>query len=44
MVGDVLDKDIYPAQKAGLKTVWFNPNGEAVPDNVTSISKLEELI
>ncbi|WP_435276248.1 HAD family hydrolase [Psychrobium sp. nBUS_13] len=27
MVGDSLDKDIYPALAAGIKPIWFNANG-----------------
>ncbi len=26
MVGDTLAKDIFPAQKAGLNAIWFNPS------------------
>ncbi|KOO04653.1 HAD family hydrolase [Vibrio nereis] len=44
MVGDVLNKDVYPAIKAGLNAIWFNRNSEDVPENIVSISKLEELI
>lgn len=44
MVGDILNKDVYPAQDAGLKAIWFNPNAEEVPENVVSITTLQELI
>ncbi|WP_047046978.1 HAD family hydrolase [Vibrio mexicanus] len=26
MVGDTLEKDIFPAKKAGLSAIWFNPS------------------
>lgn len=44
MVGDILSKDIYPAQDAGLDAIWFNPKSENVPENVVSISTLQELL
>jgi FMN phosphatase YigB (HAD superfamily) len=31
MVGDNIDKDLSPAKKLGLTTIWFNPSGESVP-------------
>ncbi|WKY56836.1 HAD family hydrolase [Vibrio sp. SNU_ST1] len=47
MVGDTLDKDIYPALKAGLQTVWLNREGtELKPEysNITQIQCLSELL
>ncbi len=31
MVGDDFDKDIVGARKAGLRAVWFNPEGKEAP-------------
>lgn len=31
MVGDLPDKDIYPALEAGLNAIWFNANGDPSP-------------
>lgn len=47
MVGDALDKDIYPALEAGLQTVWLNRKGtELKPEysNITQIQCLSELL
>ena len=32
MIGDNIDKDLTPAKKLGLTTVWFNPTGQPLPD------------
>lgn len=44
MVGDILEKDIYPADKAGLQTIWYNPTNLPVPKGVHSIQSLEALL
>lgn len=44
MVGDILEKDIYPADKAGLQTIWYNPTNLPVPKGVRSIQSLEALL
>ncbi|MEQ3493770.1 MULTISPECIES: HAD family hydrolase [Vibrio] len=31
MVGDLPEKDIYPAMDAGLNVIWFNPKNLPVP-------------
>ncbi len=31
MIGDNIDKDLTPAKKLGLTTVWFNPSGKLLP-------------
>jgi FMN phosphatase YigB (HAD superfamily) len=31
MIGDNIDKDLKPAKKLGLTTVWFNPTGKPLP-------------
>ncbi|MHA1112677.1 MAG: HAD family hydrolase [Promethearchaeota archaeon] len=33
MIGDNIDKDLAPAKKLGLTTVWFNPSGKPLPEN-----------
>ncbi|MCF2947239.1 HAD-IA family hydrolase [Paraglaciecola aquimarina] len=30
MIGDSLEKDIYPGCKAGIKVIWFNPTKKSV--------------
>ncbi|BBM66156.1 hydrolase [Vibrio alfacsensis] len=32
MVGDLPQKDIYPAMEAGLNTIWFNPKHLTAPE------------
>ncbi|KJY88330.1 HAD family hydrolase [Vibrio neptunius] len=44
MVGDALEKDIYPANEAGLQTIWYNPNKRPVAENIDSIQDLKELL
>jgi len=47
MVGDDYEADIAGAQRAGLRTVWYNPTGTAVPAGSVlpdeQISSLEDL-
>ncbi len=31
MIGDLPNKDIYPAMEAGLKAIWFNATGAPAP-------------
>ncbi|WP_319553035.1 HAD family hydrolase [uncultured Vibrio sp.] len=31
MIGDMPNKDIYPAMEAGLNTIWFNAAGKPAP-------------
>ncbi|MEZ9445227.1 HAD family hydrolase [Vibrio sp. 10N.222.54.F12] len=47
MVGDTLDKDIYPALEAGLKAVWLNTEGADLKSghpNVMQVQSLNELL
>jgi putative hydrolase of the HAD superfamily len=46
MVGDLPEKDIYPAMDAGLNVVWFNPQGLPAPSKPISnqIRCLSELL
>ncbi|MCX2757728.1 HAD family hydrolase [Vibrio sp. Sgm 22] len=47
MVGDTLDKDIYPALEAGLKAVWLNTEGTALKSghpNIVQVQSLSELL
>lgn len=37
MVGDNIDKDLEPAKKLGLTTIWFNPKGNPMPEGKQSI-------
>lgn len=43
VIGDSLEKDIYPALGIGLKAIWFNPNGRLIPQNIQSIQNLSQL-
>ena len=49
VVGDSMDKDIIPAQKAGCQTIWFKGEGwtdDAVDESIADqiITELSELI
>lgn len=47
MVGDTLDKDIYPALEAGLQAVWLNTEGVELKSehpNVMQVQSLSELL
>ncbi len=43
-IGDSLSSDIKGAATAGIKAVWINRNGKKVPENVTAISNLMEVL
>ncbi|WP_394142630.1 HAD family hydrolase [Vibrio chagasii] len=46
MIGDTLEKDIYPALEAGLQAVWLNTEG-AIPDTnvpIVDVQNLTELL
>ncbi|OEF25790.1 HAD family hydrolase [Vibrio rumoiensis] len=46
MVGDTIEKDIFPAMQAGLNVIWFNPDGLSLiqlVEPVPQITKLKEL-
>ncbi|MGI9889002.1 HAD family hydrolase [Vibrio chagasii] len=42
MIGDTLEKDIYPALEAGLQAVWLNTEG-AIPDTILPIVEVQNL-
>ena len=42
MIGDTLEKDIYPALEAGLQAVWLNTEG-AITDTSLSIVEVQNL-
>jgi phosphoglycolate phosphatase-like HAD superfamily hydrolase len=44
MVGDTLKSDILGAMNCGLQAIWYNPTGLPVPESVTSIGSLAELV
>lgn len=44
MVGDNLDKDIYPALEAGLQAIYYNPQRTQVPEGINSVSRLSKLL
>ncbi len=47
MVGDTLEKDIYPALEAGLQAVWLNAEGSDLKSdnlNVVQVQSLSELL
>lgn len=43
MIGDTLEKDIYPALEAGLQAVWLNTEGD-IPDTILPIVEVQNLI
>lgn len=43
MIGDILEKDIYPALEAGLQAVWLNTEGD-IPDTILPIVEVQNLI
>ncbi|MEZ9764278.1 HAD family hydrolase [Vibrio splendidus] len=47
MVGDSLDKDIYPALKVGLHAVWLNSEGSELQSehlDIVQVQSLSELL
>ena len=44
MVGDTLEKDIYPALEAGLQAIWFNAEGKVFESNHANIVQIQGLI
>lgn len=46
MIGDTLEKDIYPALEAGLQAVWLNTEGAIVDTNlpIVEVQNLTELL
>ncbi|MGI9950446.1 HAD family hydrolase [Vibrio hyugaensis] len=47
MVGDVPEKDIYPALEAGLNVIWFNAQGvpapnQPIPHQIHCLSQLTD--
>ncbi|MCG9552584.1 HAD family hydrolase [Vibrio sp. Isolate31] len=43
MIGDTLEKDIYPALEAGLQAVWLNTEGD-IADTILPIVEVQNLI
>jgi putative hydrolase of the HAD superfamily len=43
MIGDNLEADIYGAKNVGMKTIFFNPENQIVPDGIKSVSDLLEI-
>ena len=43
-IGDSLSSDIKGAGALGIKAVWVNRNDKPVPDNVTAVSNLMEIL
>lgn len=44
MVGDTLEKDIYPAREAGLRTIYFNRHNHPLDENIVTIHNLSQLL
>ena len=44
MVGDSLERDIYPALASGLQACWYNPLRHDVPAGIYAINSLQQLI
>lgn len=43
-IGDSLSSDIKGANSAGINAIWINRNGKDIPDNVTAVSNLLEVL
>ncbi|WP_293746816.1 HAD-IA family hydrolase [uncultured Paraglaciecola sp.] len=43
MIGDSLERDVHQALKAGIKVVWYNPNGGQAEFDTLTINKLNML-
>jgi len=44
MIGDSLETDVYGAKKYGVESVWLNNDQQPVPEGITAISNLHDLI
>lgn len=43
-IGDSLSSDIKGANAVGIKAIWINRNGKNIPDNVTAVANLMEVL
>lgn len=43
-IGDSLSSDIRGASLVGISPIWVNRNGKAIPDKVTAVSNLLEVL
>lgn len=43
-IGDSLSSDVKGAYNAGIKPIWINRSGRAVPDKVTAVTNLMEVL
>lgn len=43
-IGDSLSSDVKGASLAGINPIWINRNGKAIPDKVTAVSNLLEVL
>ena len=43
-IGDSLSSDVKGASLAGINPIWVNRNGKAIPDKVTAVSNLLEVL
>lgn len=43
-IGDSLSSDIKGASSVGIKAMWVNRNGKDIPDNVSAVSNLLEVL
>ncbi len=43
-IGDSLSSDIKGANSVGINAIWINRNGKDIPDNVTAVSNLLEVL
>jgi FMN phosphatase YigB (HAD superfamily) len=44
MIGDSLETDVYGAKKYEIKSVWLNKDQQPVPEGITAVSNLPDLI
>lgn len=44
MIGDSLEKDIYPAMKSGINAIWLNPKFLSTPQRVKAVTSLTEIL
>ena len=43
-IGDSLSSDIKGVGAVGINTIWINRSGKDIPDNVTAVANLMEVL
>ncbi len=44
MIGDALETDVYGAKNHGIESIWFNIDQQPVPEGITAVTNLSDLI